>query len=585
MRKIWAAFTVFTALAATAMGTAAQATTGSSGPPAGHDSVTLGRAEAIIESIVAARFGPASGEVRTAATTAENTADTLTGPNNPSDGFQMEQVTRGDDPNTVTFSIEDYQPITVSADQFGAFSIAIDSNLDGVIDDEVTAAVIPSPSGSSTPQVAAVIGPNTPHAELVTASLTNPNTLSLSFPRSIIGGTTTFGWAAVSIYATFNPSDPTATPAGGIDSLPANLGLTAPVVSRVAGSDRIATSVAASFITQGAAKGVVLARDDDYPDALGGAALAADVGGPLLLTTPASLDPRVLAEIQRVLPAGGTVYLLGGTDALSTAVESAVRAAGYQTQRLSGANRFATSLAVVSALGNPGTILLTTGDNYPDALSAGAAAAAANWQPSSSPTAQLSSVPTSTTSPSSTSSSSSSTSTTSTSSPTSTTAVTVPSSPPSLSQAADGVLLTDGSTLPPAVAAYLQAHPADKVYAVGGPAAAADPGAIPLVGADRYATAVKVATALFDQPDAVGLATGAGFADALAAAASMGVVDGPLLLTSPASLPAETQQYLSAQSAAGTVHRAFLFGGTGAVSTAVLTQATQAITPALTPSS
>jgi hypothetical protein len=147
------------------------------------------------------------------------------------------------------------------------------------------------------------------------------------------------------------------------------------------------------------------------------------------------------------------------------------------------------------------------------------------------------------------------------------------------------VLLTDGSTLPPAVAAYLQAHPADKVYAVGGPAAAADPGAIPLVGADRYATAVKVATALFDQPDAVGLATGAGFADALAAAASMGVVDGPLLLTSPASLPAETQQYLSAQSAAGTVHRAFLFGGTGAVSTAVLTQATQAITPALTPSS
>lgn len=580
MRKTWAVLTVLTALAATVLGTAAQASTGSSGPPYSPDPLTLGRAEAILQSAVAARYRPASGQVRTAATTAENTADTLTGPNNPSDGFQMEQVTRGDDPNTVTFSIEDYQPITVSGDQFGAFSIAIDSNLDGVIDDEVTAAVIPSPSGSSTPQVAAVIEPNTPHADLVTASLPNPNTLSMSFPRSIIGGATTFGWAAVSIYATFNPSDPTATPTGGIDTLPADLGLTAPVVSRVAGSDRIATSVAASFITQGAAKGVVLARDDDYPDALGGAALAADVGGPLLLTPPASLDPRVLAEIQRVLPAGRTVYLLGGTDALSTAVESAVRAAGYQTQRLSGANRFATSLAVVSALGNPGTILLTTGDNYPDVLSAGAAAAAANWQPSSSPTAQLSSVPTSTTSSSSTSSSSSSTSTTI---PTTTT-VTVPSSP-ALPLAADGVLLTDGATLPPAVAAYLQAHPADKVYAVGGPAAAADPGAIPLVGADRYATAVKVATALFDQPDAVGLATGAGFADALAAAASMGVVDGPLLLTSPASLPAETQQYLSAQSAAGNVHRAFLFGGTGAVSAEVLTQATQAITPSLTPAS
>ena len=38
---------------------------------------------------------------------------------------------------------------------------------------------------------------------------------------------------------------------------------------------------------------------------------------------PASLDPRTLAEIQRVLTAGKTVFLLGGTAALSTSVQTA----------------------------------------------------------------------------------------------------------------------------------------------------------------------------------------------------------------------------------------------------------------------
>ena len=54
-------------------------------------------------------------------------------------------------------------------------------------------------------------------------------------------------------------------------------------------------------------------------------------------------------------------------------MDNAVKAAGYTTVRYAGADRFDTSLQVVQqGLGNPTTIFLTTGANFPDALSAGA---------------------------------------------------------------------------------------------------------------------------------------------------------------------------------------------------------------------
>lgn len=89
-------------------------------------------------------------------------------------------------------------------------------------------------------------------------------------------------------------------------------------ISQIYGTDAIGTSIAISQaeFAPGAAKAVVLARSDFFSDALAGGPLAAAVGGPLLITPgapiSADIDPRVLAEIQRVLPIGGTVYVLGG---------------------------------------------------------------------------------------------------------------------------------------------------------------------------------------------------------------------------------------------------------------------------------
>jgi hypothetical protein len=106
-------------------------------------------------------------------------------------------------------------------------------------------------------------------------------------------------------------------------------------VGRIAGSDRIATAVAVSrdSFPNGNAGAVVLATATDYPDALVGAPLAAAVNAPLLLTSGTTVTDATLSEIARVLPVGGTVYLLGGPAAIPTSVSSELVAAGYQVVR------------------------------------------------------------------------------------------------------------------------------------------------------------------------------------------------------------------------------------------------------------
>ena len=272
----------------------------------------------------------------------------------------------------------------------------------------------------------------------------------------------------------------------------------------------------AEFPTAGSAGAVVLARADNYPDALVGTALAAAKNAPLLFVEGSSLTAETQAGIVRVLPAGGTVYLLGGTAAIPDAIATKLTGLGFNVVRYAGTDRYDTALKVAAALGSPSTVFLATGTNFPDALSAGPAAA------------ELHGV----------------------------------------------VLLTNSSKLTAAVQAYLTAHPG-TVYAVGGPAVAADPAAIPLDGADRYATAAVVANAIFSAPTSVGLASGVTFPDALSGGAYQAHSGGPILLAAPTTLPAGTADYLS--SARVTITNAEIFGGDTALSAAVQTAITAAL--------
>ena len=287
-------------------------------------------------------------------------------------------------------------------------------------------------------------------------------------------------------------------------------------MTRVAGTDRIATAVAVSqdSFPAGNAGAVVLARGDDYPDALVGGPLAAAKNAPLLLTEGSTLPAATASEIKRVLPAGGTVYVLGGTSAVPATVASQLTSLGYSVVRYSGADRYATAVAVAKALGTPATVLLATGTNFPDALAAGPAAAHVHG----------------------------------------------------------AILLTNGSTVPTETAAYLAG--AHTTYAIGGPAAAAVPSATAIVGTDRYATAAAVATKFFPSSTVVGVATGAGFPDALAGGAQLALIGAPLLLSSQTSVPTSTSTYLNADH--GALTNVYVYGGTEVLGTSIVGQLTAA---------
>jgi YVTN family beta-propeller protein len=281
-------------------------------------------------------------------------------------------------------------------------------------------------------------------------------------------------------------------------------------VTRLSGSDRFGTAVAISKteFPNGGAGAVVPARSDDYPDALVGAPLAAAKNAPLLLTTGASLPAGTLAEIQRVLAAGKPVYVLGGPKAVPMSIDAQLTGLGYTVTRYFGDTRYATAVKVAGALGNPVTVLLATGTNFPDALSAGVAAV----------------------------------------------------------KAAGVVLLTNGNVLPTETATYLSTHPG-TVYAVGGPASKADPLATAIVGTDRFETAVDVASKFFTSPSTIGFATGLSFPDALSGGALLGPAAGPLLLVSTSSVPTSVTNYLTLVKA--TALKGYLFGGPNTVTSSV----------------
>ncbi len=161
-------------------------------------------------------------------------------------------------------------------------------------------------------------------------------------------------------------------------------------VDRVFGGNAIQTGVAASqyaFADAGVfndsfgrkpAYTVVLTRSDAYYDALAGSALAIAKNGPLLITPPTTLNSEVLAEIKRVLGPSGTIYVLGGGDALSFTISNQLTSLGYSIKRLAGGNMFETNILINREITpHPRRAIVATGLDFYDALAAGAAAG--NW--------------------------------------------------------------------------------------------------------------------------------------------------------------------------------------------------------------
>ena len=290
---------------------------------------------------------------------------------------------------------------------------------------------------------------------------------------------------------------------------------------RVAGRDRYQTAARlAERVFDPGVKAVFLATGEDYPDALAAGPAAAKLDGPVLLTKKAELPEATVRELARLRP--GMIVVVGGPDVVSPAVEAALRRYSATVRRVAGADRYETAAKVSAEFFDPGVAALyvATGEDFPDALAAGAAAA----------------------------------------------------------KRGGPVLLTRKDALPASTDAELGRLRPEWTVIVGGDGAVSPvtqwrvglaahggrSGAAGASGADRYETAVAVIEKVSGETwyDAMFIATGEDYPDALTAGPAAAAANGHLLLTRRGSMPEVVADELRRLQARPVV----VVGGAGAVS-------------------
>jgi putative cell wall-binding protein len=154
-------------------------------------------------------------------------------------------------------------------------------------------------------------------------------------------------------------------------------------VRRLAGADRYATALAVGTAFRGAGPklmNVIIASgaDANYSDSLAGGPVAARSGIPILLNNGATLRADVEKWIVDNVAGNGTVWILGGTDAVPAAVETYLKAAyapPLVVTRLAGADRAATAATIQASAVTPvkTEVVLANGwdNDGADALAAG----------------------------------------------------------------------------------------------------------------------------------------------------------------------------------------------------------------------
>lgn len=158
-------------------------------------------------------------------------------------------------------------------------------------------------------------------------------------------------------------------------------------VQAVAGSDRIETAIELSrkFYNSTDSKAlygdpvnnVVLVGSQAIVDGLVASPLAAEKDAPLLLSSKDKLDSSVRAEIKRVMDLNSStgisnkkeVFIAGGVNSVSKAVENELKDMGLKVTRLSGDDRYETSLAIADEIDIDDKAYVVGGTGLADAMS------------------------------------------------------------------------------------------------------------------------------------------------------------------------------------------------------------------------
>lgn len=283
---------------------------------------------------------------------------------------------------------------------------------------------------------------------------------------------------------------------------------------RLWGLDRYGTAVEISKSGWGVSENAVLATGENFPDALCAAPLARLLDAPILLTGETSLDKKVTDEITRL--GVKKIYIIGGQGVISPSVEKILKDKSIECIRISGADRYGTSLAVANYMREKFSIsheiAVTTGENYPDALSIASIAA----------------------------------------------------------QKGMPILLSPKSSLSEEVKSYITKNSVSKAYIVGGTGVISDniekqlPDPKRLGGDSRYQTNVAVINYFFNEFnfDKTYITTGNEFPDAISGSALAAKYSSPVILND--KLPEQsTQDFVSANRLS--IKQMIILGGEGVV--------------------
>ena len=288
-----------------------------------------------------------------------------------------------------------------------------------------------------------------------------------------------------------------------------------PLVDRISGKNRYETAVAISQAGWETSDYVVLARGDQFADALAGVPLAYSLDAPILLTKPTGLHDATRQELVRL--GAKTVVILGGEGAVSKAVENKLKTEMLlTTERIAGTNRFDTAGQVARRMQADGSykgkVIVANGQDFPDALAASAYAARRGYP----------------------------------------------------------IILCADSRIPAASQSALSDLTPEASYVVGGTGVISDQVMAQLTnpqrisGKNRYTTAIELATFFEPGNTRYYVATGTEFADAIAGGVLAAKNDAGLLLVSKI-VPEVVKEYIAEYN----VQSAAIFGGTGAVSDTV----------------
>jgi putative cell wall-binding protein len=252
-------------------------------------------------------------------------------------------------------------------------------------------------------------------------------------------------------------------------------------ITRIAGADRFTTAALISQHTFDAATLVYVASGERYADALAATPVGAAHDAPVLLAVRDDLPGPTATELSRLKPE--RIVVVGGSGAISDHVLDLLKGYAPTVERIAGADRYATATLLTASTFQPGApLFVASGEAFPDALAGGATAG----------------------------------------------------------RSGGALLLVPRDSLPNSVATEADRLKPASITVLGGAASVSDAvvdtlrghtsGAVSRIsGTDRYATSAAISQAAGDA-DTIVLATGSGFADALAGGVAAAAENAPVLL-------------------------------------------------------